>query len=58
VQDEFIAVPGLDSERVADSGGKMFEVQRHNHIRSAADGGSKDMAVTGIGSCRPGTTSS
>ena len=36
VQDEFIGVPGLDSERVEDSVGKMFEVQGHNQIRSAA----------------------
>jgi hypothetical protein len=49
VQDEFIWVLGLDSERVEDSVGKVFEVHGHNDIRPAADGGSKDMAVTGIG---------
>jgi hypothetical protein len=49
VQDEFIRVLGLDSERFEDSLGKVFEVHRHNDIRPAADGGSKDMAVTGIG---------
>ena len=49
VQDEFIRVPGLDSERVEDGVGKVFEVHGHNDIRSAADGGSKDMAITGIG---------
>jgi hypothetical protein len=49
VQDEVIWVLGLDSERVEDSVGKIFEVHGHNDIRPAADGGSKDMAVTGIG---------
>src|SRR4051794_28704007 len=48
VQDEFIWVPGFNSERVEDSFGKVFEVHGHNDIRPAADGGSKDMPVTGI----------
>jgi hypothetical protein len=49
VQDKFIRVRGFNSESVEDSGGKIFEVHGHNDIHPAADGGSKDMAVTGIG---------
>jgi hypothetical protein len=49
VQNKFIRVRGFNSESVEDSGGKIFEVHGHNDIHPAADGGSKDMAVTGIG---------
>lgn len=49
VHDEFIRVLGLDSERAEDGVAKVFEVNGHNDIRPAADGGRKDMAITGIG---------